>query len=160
MTVLGCSGHQVIPPIALDHVVSSIRAQIALHPPSDLVGVSSLAAGADQLFADAVLAAGARLHVVIPADRYETTFDDAGRRAYEALLASASHIETLPYAEPSEDAFLAAGHRVVDLADVLLAVWDGERAQGTGGTADVVAYAAQRAVRVQVIWPDGISRRH
>src|SRR5215207_9017458 len=113
MTVLGCSGHQAIPATALGHVVSGIRAQIARHHPSDLVGVSSLAAGADQLFADAVLAAGARLYVVIPSDRYETTFGGASRRAYEALLASASHIETLPYAEPTEDAFLAAGHRVV-----------------------------------------------
>jgi len=40
-----------------------------------------------------------------------------------------------------EEAFLAAGKRVVDLSDIVIAVRDGEPAKGKGGTADSVAYA-------------------
>ena len=45
-----------------------------------------------------------------------------------------------------EDCYLAAGHRVVELSDLMLAVWDGSPAKGKGGTADVVAYAVRRGV--------------
>jgi hypothetical protein len=40
-----------------------------------------------------------------------------------------------------ELAYLAAGVRVVELADVLFAVWDGKPARGTGGTAEIVERA-------------------
>ena len=35
---------------------------------------------------------------------------------------------------------------VVDLTDIVLAVWDGQPAKGKGGTADVVAYVLRRSV--------------
>jgi hypothetical protein len=59
---------------------------------------------------------------------------------------------------PSEQAYRAAGQRVVGLAEVLLAVWDGTRSEGVGGTADVVAFAGERGVPTTVVWPRG-SRR-
>src|SRR5260221_12639223 len=48
------------------------------------------------------------------------------------------------------DAYLAAGKLIVELCDVLVAVWDGEPAAGKGGTADVVAVAL--ASGRPVIW--------
>ena len=42
--------------------------------------------------------------------------------------------------------YLAAGCRVAALADLLLAVWDGEPARGRGGTADVVAFARRNLI--------------
>lgn len=54
--------------------------------------------------------------------------------------------------------FWAAGQRIVGLADVLLAVWDGSSSRGLGGTADVVAFAAECGVPTTVVWPPG-SRR-
>jgi hypothetical protein len=45
-----------------------------------------------------------------------------------------------------EDAYLAAGQRVVELSDIVLAVWNGKPAKGKGGTADVVAYAIRRGM--------------
>lgn len=158
MTVVGCSGHRGIPGAAVGHVTAGLRRAIARLGPTGLVGVSSLAVGADQLFADALLRAGGRLHVVVPSAGYETTFDAVELPRYRALLAAATQHETLAYPEPSDDAYLAAGHRIVDLADVLLAVWDRRPARGRGGTADVVAYAERQGVPVEVIWPDGIHR--
>jgi hypothetical protein len=46
----------------------------------------------------------------------------------------------------------------VDRSSVLVAVWDGQPARGLGGTADVVAYARQRGVPMEVIWPRGATR--
>ena len=51
-----------------------------------------------------------------------------------------------------------ASVRMLDDADVLFAVWDGQPARGYGGTADVVAEARRRKVPVRVIWPDGAQR--
>jgi len=39
---------------------------------------------------------------------------------------------------------MAASRLMVDAADELFAVWDGQPARGHGGTADVVAYARER----------------
>ncbi|MCA1708813.1 MAG: hypothetical protein LC808_38260, partial [Actinobacteria bacterium] len=62
------------------------------------------------------------------------------------------------YDSPSEDAFFAAGRRVVDLSDVVVAVWDGMEAKGKGGTGDVVTYARDNGIPVVVAWPKGMSR--
>jgi hypothetical protein len=53
---------------------------------------------------------------------------------------------------------MAASMLMIDTADELIAVWDGQPARGYGGTADVVAYARRRGKPVHVIWPDGAER--
>lgn len=47
----------------------------------------------------------------------------------------------LPSQECSEDAYLAAGHWVVDHSDLMMLMWNGYPAVGRGGTADVASYA-------------------
>jgi hypothetical protein len=123
-----------------------------------LWGITSLAIGADQLFAELVLRSSGRLHVIIPAMRYETTFDARGLSRYQVLLGAAVEVERLEFEDPTEESFLAAGKRVVDLCSTLLAVWDGRPSRGLGGTADVVHYAESVGRRVHVIWPTGVAR--
>jgi len=156
-TRLGVSGHRVLPVTALGPVVAGLHQAVA-EAGAGVTGVTSLAAGADQLFAREVLAAGGTLHVVLPCSGYEITFEGANRAAYHCLLNRAEVIDTLPFENPSEAAFYAAGRRVVDLCDCLLAVWDGRAARGLGGTADIVAYAHERGRDVRVIWPAGVRR--
>lgn len=104
--------------------------------------VSSLAAGADQFLAGIAVRRGAALRVVIPAHNYEATFTTARERErFSRLLRKAASVSRLTFQQPSEHAFLAAGKRVVDTSDTVVAVWDGLRAAGLGGTADIVAYA-------------------
>lgn len=159
MTRLGVTGHQAIPDVALDFVAEGITGQVSAVSPADLVvGVTSLAAGADQLFATIVIRCGGSLHVVVPASGYETTFNGKDRSEFSRLLQLASEVERLPFDAPTEEAFFAAGKRVVDLCDVLLAVWDGEPSRGLGGTADVVRYACQAGRDVRIIWPAGVTR--
>ena len=53
---------------------------------------------------------------------------------------------------------MVASELMIDTADELYAVWDGEPARGYGGTADVVAYARGCGKPVSVFWPDGAQR--
>ena len=102
---------------------------------------------------------GGRLHAVIPCKRYDETFeDDAARARYQSLLERADRVEVLDYKAPSEEAFLAAGSRVANESDLLIAIWDGRDAHGKGGTGDVVRYAIAHAVPTVVIWPEGVDR--
>ncbi|WP_138944916.1 DUF1273 domain-containing protein [Plantibacter sp. M259] len=157
MTRIGVTGHQDIPAQALPLITDGIRAFLAELPaPAD--GYSSLAGGADQLFARILLDSGGRLHAVIPASNYETTFEGDALRQYLRLLREAVSVEELPFDAPSEGAYDAAGHCVVDHSDILLAVWDGEPARGQGGTADAVNYARAQHLPVHIIWPAGVSR--
>lgn len=155
---IGVTGHQEIPLQALEYVTCGIN-RVLDNVKGDLVGVSSLAAGADQLYASLVLERGGRLEVVLPCRSYKKTFSrEKDFMHVKAFLERAASVETLDFEEPSNEAYLAAGCKVVDLSEMLLAIWDGQPARGKGGTADVVEYARSRATRLEVIWPNGIKR--
>lgn len=159
MTRIGCTGHRNIGPATRRNIAAAITAFLAAEADNELVGLSSLAEGADQLFALAVLAAGGQLQVVIPSQDYERSFQsEQARRIYTALLSLADCSNTLAFDTPSEDAYLAAGHDIADRCDVLLAVWDGRGSAGKGGTADIVAYARERKIDTHVVWPPGAQR--
>ena len=122
-------------------------------------GISSLAEGADQIFASQALALGGHLIAVIPCADYEASFTvPAALDRYRKLKQRANEIVELDFDTPGEEAYWAAGQKVVDLADEMLAVWDGKESGGLGGTADVVAFARRKGVPVTVIWPAGSSR--
>jgi hypothetical protein len=155
---LGISGHQDIPREVAAYV-RPILIRLINEQKEKVVGVSSLAAGADQLFATMILEQGGTLHAIIPCRGYERTFSEPeSLKQFELLRARAQEIETLEYPEPSEEAFLHAGRRVVHNSDLLIAVWDGQPAIGKGGTADIVEYARSRGVKVIVVWPPGTTR--
>jgi hypothetical protein len=158
VTSLGVTGHQTIPPEARELVVGAIRDILSEADPP-LSAVTSLAAGADQLFATEFLRTGGHLQVIVPSRRYEQTFTtDEDLALFRSLLAAAQVVTRLDYEEPSEEAFLAAGKIVVDNCERLIAVWDGEPARGLGGTADVVRYAREAGKAVSIVWPDGVGR--
>jgi hypothetical protein len=158
MTRVGITGHRDLRDLTHRLVTAALAAELTAYRP--LHGISSLAEGADQIFAEQVLEARGVLTAVIPSAGYEAAFDTVvGEAMYRALRARAAEVIELPFGHPSEEAYWAAGRRVVCLCDVLLAVWDGRSSGGVGGTADVVAFAARRGVPTTVLWPPG-SRRH
>lgn len=159
LTIVGCTGHQTMTVATQSAIRDAILTQLLHFNVGNLEGVCSLAVGADQIFARAMLSTGGQLHVVIPCTDYATTFTtEETRTSYHELLASATSREFLPFQSPTEEAFMAAGRVVADRSDLLLAVWDGAPAAGLGGTADVVQYAKMRGKPVEVIWPDGARR--
>jgi hypothetical protein len=153
----GVTGHQVLPPSIVDRAVEHWRRVLPVG--GQLHGVSNLAEGADQLFAEVVLAAGGILEAILPCEGYASSLiTDDGRARLEKFRQAARTVITLPYPCPSEQAFLAAGHAVVDRCDHLFAVWDGLPGRGMGGTADVVTYARSRGIPTTVLWVDGVVR--
>ncbi len=155
---VGVTGHQSLPRRSVP-VIQSMLEQLLAKQPAPLTCVTSLAQGADQICAAIALRQGSSLHVVVPCAQYEESFTTAAAlQQFNTLLSESASVETLSFPHPSEEAFLAAGRRVVDLSDLLAAVWDGEPARGKGGTADIVAYARARRVRVEVVWPEGAKR--
>lgn len=155
---VGITGHQSIPENAVRPITSGITQTLSPYG-NRLIGLSSLAAGADQLFSEIVLQMGGHLRVIVPCANYEAAFSDEDARIrFRRFLNKATTIETLSYPRPSEEAFLAAGRRIVDLSQLLIAVWDGRKARGKGGTADIVRYARKKKVQVVVIWPIGVKR--
>lgn len=143
---VGISGHQMIrPEDAAAWVEATLRDElIASHASA---GISCLATGADQIFAAIVLDLGLELEAVIPCKGYASAFSDADSKArYAALNSQAVRRSHLNYPEPSEEAFLHAGQRVVEMCDLMLFVWNGEHAHGRGGTQDILEYARNRAV--------------
>ncbi|XVU28235.1 hypothetical protein ACQPZJ_14670 [Actinoplanes sp. CA-054009] len=153
----GVTGHRVLPPGIAERAVRHWRR--VLPGGSSPYGVSSLADGADQLFASHVLAAGGTLEAVLPCEGYAASLitDDSRARLRE-LCRAAVKVTTLPYPAPSEQAYLAAGLAMVDRCDHLFAVWDGRPARGTGGTADIVTYARAQGRPVTVLWVEGVVR--
>ena len=155
---IAITGHRGLPAATERLVEQAIREQLAAYAGRDLVGVSALADGADQLFAKAVLDAGGRLEVIVPAARYRDELPAAAHADYDALLTRAAKVDRLNRIESTEQAHMEASQAMLARADHLFAVWDGKPARGYGGTADVVAEARKRGVPVTVIWPEGATR--
>ena len=156
--IIGFSGHQELSAKTRSLVRNALMRELASR--QEFLAATSLAAGSDQIFAECVLASGNQFVVVIPCQGYEHSFSSEPEVAkYRELRDLALDTVQLPYPEPSEEAYWSAGKRIVDMADVLIAVWDGRPAGGLGGTADVVDYAKKHDKDVLRIWPRGASRR-
>lgn len=152
--IVGVTGHQAREGIDWTWVQTELLSALEDH--GIISGLSSLASGTDQLFAAATLQLRAKLVSVLPVDRYEDEFEGDARRMYR-FLRDASEQVNLSSKLPREHAFLAAGKYIVDNCELLIAVWDGQPAEGIGGTADIVAYAKQRDRKTVLL--DPVSRQ-
>lgn len=152
MAHIGITGHQRLEDPAAWSWVEEVVGRELDGAAVPVVVVSSLAVGADQLAARLGIARGAAVHAVLPFAGIERTFAAEDLQAYLRLVSQAS-VEVLQPSGTDEDAYLAAGRRVVELSDAMIAVWDAKPAKGKGGTADIVAYAIASSVPVVHINP-------
>ncbi|MDX6760759.1 hypothetical protein SIN09_15255 [Streptomyces sp. F8] len=158
MKRIGVTGHRSIPDSVLGHVESGLRAVLGGHE-GPLEAFSSLADGADQLFAAIALECGADLTVVIPSEDYEESFEGAeALDRYRSLRLRAAQEIRMDFAHSTDEAYYAAGAYIADSCDRLVAVWDGRPARGHGGTAEIVAYARALGKPVTVLWCEGVAR--
>lgn len=150
--IAGISGHQDLGDAEdVAWIRSTLEAILTNRQPE--LGLTSLAAGADQLFAEVLVSRGIPFDVVIPCANYELAFQEPNIAVYYALRVKARNQFTLPFSGPSESAFMAAGQQIVDDCDLLISVWDGEPSRGLGGTADIVAYALRSGREVVHVDP-------
>ncbi|MFI9361915.1 hypothetical protein ACIG5E_12770 [Kitasatospora sp. NPDC053057] len=156
--LIGITGHRGLTAEIEGQVRQLLESSLVSEDSSSLTVVSCIADGPDAWLAEIALARGAQLEVVIPADQYRGGLPEWHHPVYDRLLESATAIHRTGHVESSEAAHMAGSEILVQRVDKLLAVWDGLPARGYGGTADVVAYAQQRGVPVEVLWPQGARR--
>ncbi len=159
---LGVVGHTSLRPEDLPALTASVRAIFSelrgLFPSVRLQLLSSLAEGADQLCAEAALAAGIDVIAPLPfpVELYRTRFrSDAARLALDRLArhpaVNAFCLDAGPGATGDFSAMIAddrrrrqryvdAARHVVQRSDALVAVWDEGREPGPSLTAEIVAW--------------------
>jgi len=123
---------------------SGMPAELRLH--------TGLASGADQLAADSARLSGYFVRALLPfsADEYRHDFEIGDELDdFERALFAADEIVALPGDRAAaDDAYVLVGKAMLDEADVIVAIWDGQTGRGPGGTAHVVELARQRSVPV------------
>ena len=124
--------------------LSSAAAELRLHTP--------LATGADQIAAICARSSGYFIRALLPFEPNEYRRDFAvgdELDMFEQALAAADEIVALPGQRSDvESAYLVVGQSLVETADVLIAIWDGEPGRGPGGTANVVELALSKSTPV------------
>lgn len=161
---IGAVGHR--PDLLSRESQAALRAKFALlfqtirscaSGTEHFVLVSALAEGADRIAAQAGLAAGFSLDVILPfpAAVYEADFTASGSLAeFGALLARAGTCRTLPGGKSSDDpnvaisAYAAAASAVLETSDLLIAVWDGLPPRSEAGTGATVQRALAQGLPV------------
>ncbi|MCZ2523754.1 hypothetical protein [Streptomyces sp. HB2AG] len=163
MAVVAVTGHMDLTEGSVPlvrHALLDLLGLLGREADGRLTGVSCIAAGADSLFAEAVLDLGGRLVVVLPsADYREAKVGPDFAERFDRLHRAAAEVVVMPFAEAGRDAYEAANDELLRRADRLVAVWDGRPGNGRGGTADTVAAARAAGLPVEVVWPHGAARK-
>ena len=149
--VIGVTGHrdlrdEDIPP--LEEKVGEILAELKeTYAKTPVVLLSSLAEGADRLAARVALKNGIQLTVPLPmpVDDYCRDFPtEASRREFQDLLEQAAATFVLPHGSAippeREEQYARAGQYVLRHCHILLALWDGDATEKTGGTSQIIRH--------------------
>jgi hypothetical protein len=144
---IGVTGHRFL--AELPRLLASLERALDLLEDTfrgrDLVCLSSLAEGADRLVAEAVIdRPGGGLVAVLPFDQmeYEQDFETPESLAeFDRLLEHAREVVVMPEVTDRNEGYAKAGEYVLEHSDALITIWDGQGAQGQGGTGEIVAKA-------------------
>lgn len=161
--VLGGVGHRALP-LDVDALEDSIRGVFTRlieelgNDPANLRLIVSVAEGADRLLIDVAHELAIPYACVLPctpgcfAEDFSTV---ASIETYERHLAQAQAV-VFPRIQPAPglDGYLWVSRYLLEHADLMVAVWNGENGNGPGGTADTVALARQR--QIPVLWISAI----
>jgi len=151
---IGVTGHRFLAEVdklaaGIDEALDAVEATFPHH---SLMAVTSLAEGADQLAADRILAReGAGLKVILPFSQAQILeeFPDAQSRAtFQLLLDRAQETLEIPACKNKNDAYEAAGQKILECINVLLALWNGRVEHGRGGTGTVVRSARSQGLAI------------
>lgn len=143
---IGFTGHRSLPDEAASRTVlcDFLRGYKA-STPAILVGVSSVAAGGDLLFAESCLELDIPLRILLPmpVEDFRSDFDAAAWARAEHVLAHAVSVEVTGEREERSELYYQCGIQTVQQSRLLVALWDGQQARGVGGTAEIVDFASR-----------------
>jgi len=159
--LIGVTGHRKLEnqPALVKAVRSAIQSINQMVPPMRgtpvcICVLSPLAEGADRLVVKEVLKVPeSTLEVVLPLEKddYMQDFETSqSREEFEKLFSQANSVRGLPAKAERTEIYEQVGRYVVDQCDVLIALWNGKKAAGQGGTEEIVQYA--RETGCPLIW--------
>ena len=157
--VVGFTGHRRIESEEkLAPVLREVIASLQQDTGRDLVGRSSIASGADTLFAEACVASNLKWIALLPFPEaeFKKDFSEADWKRAQAMLDRAERIEVSSETAERPRGYLDCGLATVDGADLMVAVWDGKAPRGLGGTAEIVEHARLVQKPLILISPDGV----
>lgn len=121
-----------------------------------VTGISGMALGVDQFFAEACLTTHTPFHAYVPFEGQESCWPASSQASYQALLRQAERVVVVgpkPVLKPAiAQALHARNQRMVEACQAAIAVWDGS----PGGTADAVrriTLARRPCVRLDPMTP-------
>lgn len=155
--VVGFTGHrQLADTDGTAQALTTILTELQRESPGEWIALSSVAAGADQIFVRTALDLGLGWEALLPLPLvdFERDFAPEEWNLVKELLSRGEHLSVIADPGSREEAYLTGGFEIVNHCDVLLAVWDGLSARGKGGTADIVAYARAMGRPLIIINPD------
>jgi hypothetical protein len=157
--VIGFTGHRHLQhPEKVGNLLRSLIDSLRTEVSGRLVGYSSVAIGADTLFAEACLSSAIPWSALLPRpeDDFKSDFDQPDWEKTVGLLRQATRVHTLPSTKDRDLAYLECGLSTVEESDLMIAVWDGKPSRGTGGTAEVVAHARALAKPLILVRPNSL----
>lgn len=160
--IVGAVGHRGLPPErwVIREAIDRVFAELAGLPENVDRGmelVVSVAEGADRLFIEAATTLGIPYTCVLPCSPncFEIDFAEPGSVEEFRMMLAGAQVVIQPECDPPDrlEGYVWASNAIVNRSDVLVAVWDGEPANGPAGTGDSIRMAWER--EISVIWiPD------
>lgn len=160
--VVGFTGHRrVRNEKAIAQVLREVIASLQKDLGCELVGRSSIASGADTLFAEACLASNLKwiAQLPFPEAEFKKDFSEPEWKRAKALLERAARVEISSETAERPRGYLDCGLATVDGADLMVAVWDGKAPRGQGGTAQIVEQTRLAHKPLILISSDGMEVR-
>lgn len=150
---VGFSGNRTLPDEgnirqSLDTAWAALRQKVD----GDLEAYGSLAQGGDIVFAESALDHGIPWSGLFPfaPSEFEADIGPSWKTRYQEIQSRASSLDVWPEGSSKESAFYQAGLEVLESSEIFMVVWNGEVAQGLGGTAQMVE--AARAREMPLVW--------
>jgi len=155
MWLIGFAGHRSVSDQArakatirqeLDNMASMLN--------GELIGVCSAAAGADLLFLEACGEAGYKTIVLLPfpRERFAQDFEVPAEWQRACALMDAAHwCEVSPGNEDAPAAYHVVAREMLEIADRMIFLWDGQAPRGLGGTGETVMETKDRGIPARII---------
>ena len=163
MSRIGITGHRFLSEIEkINQGIDIGLTKIETTFPGPLTIISSLSEGADQRVVQRALQRWPDCHLIVPLPLSAKVYQDQfttreSREVFTQFFPLAEKILPPPEAPNFPEAYRLAGEAMLEMSDVLIAVWDGLPAQGLGGTGNIVALARERGT--PLVWIHAGNRR-
>ena len=150
---IGFTGHRTLPDeLASRKAIYDFLAEKKYSSAEILVGVSSVAAGGDLLFAESCIALEIPLRVLLPLseEEFRKDFDSATWDRVQRVMNYAMSVEVTGKEGQRDERYYECGLATVLQCEMQMALWNGQAARGLGGTEQIVNFARQ--IGRPVVW--------